>query len=129
MAKNFRELLERMSPESRARAEAKAQAMLAEMALDELREARKLTQVQLADLLQVGQPAIAKLEKRTDMYLSTLRDAIKAMGGDLEIRAVFPDRIIRINQLKDLKPAEVARSRPRRSATPASPVHAQVRAK
>jgi transcriptional regulator with XRE-family HTH domain len=115
MARNFRELLERMSPESRARAEAKAQAMLAEMALDELREARKLTQVQLADLLQVGQPAIAKLEKRADMYLSTLRGVIKAMGGDLEIRAVFPDRVIRINQLKDLKPAEVARSRSRRT--------------
>lgn len=103
-----------MSPESRARAEAKAQAMLAEMALDELREARMLTQEKLAELLHVGQPAIAKLEKRTDMYLSTLRGAIKAMGGELEIRAVFPDRVVRINQLKDLKPVKPASIRSRR---------------
>jgi predicted transcriptional regulator len=90
--------------------------MLAEMALDELREARMLTQEKLAELLHVGQPAIAKLEKRTDMYLSTLRGVIKAMGGELEIRAAFPDRVVRINQLKDLNPAKVASARPRRSS-------------
>ena len=61
------------------------------MPLEELRAARQLTQQQLAKLLKKDQSAISKLERRTDMYLSTLREFVKAMGGDLEIRAVFPD--------------------------------------
>ncbi len=96
-----------MPARARAEVKARAQKMLAEMALDELREARKLTQQQLATRFKVGQPAIAKLEKRTDMYLSTLRGVIQAMGGDLEIRAVFSDGDVRINQLKDLKRVKV----------------------
>jgi len=103
MARKFSELAARMPARARAEAKAKTRAMLAEMALDELREARKLTQEQLAERFKVGQPAIAKLEKRTDMYLSTLRGVIQAMGGELEIRAVFSDGDVRINQLKDLK--------------------------
>jgi transcriptional regulator with XRE-family HTH domain len=106
MAKKFAELRQKMSPESRERAKVKTATMLAEMTLDELREARRLTQEQLATLFHVGQPAIAKMEKRTDMYLSTLRGIIKAMGGELEIRAVFPDGDIRINQFKDIQPVE-----------------------
>jgi predicted transcriptional regulator len=77
--------------------------MIREMALDELREARQLTQQQLADQLNVRQPAIAKMERRADMYLSTLRSVIKAMGGELDIRAVFPDGAVRIKRLKELK--------------------------
>jgi len=81
MAKKFRDLRARMSPEAQARAQRKAEAMLAEMPLAELRIARQLSQEQLASMLNVGQPAIAKLEKRTDMYISTLRRFIEAMGG------------------------------------------------
>ncbi|HEV2697127.1 MAG TPA: XRE family transcriptional regulator [Terriglobales bacterium] len=92
-----------MSPESRVRAEAKAARLNYEMALDELREARKLTQEQLAEQLNVRQPAIARMERRTDMYVSTLRGVIKAMGGELGIRAIFPDGIVRINQFKQLR--------------------------
>jgi transcriptional regulator with XRE-family HTH domain len=103
MARKFQELREKMSTESQERARAKTQELLAEMALDELREARKLTQEQLAELFHVGQPAIAKMEKRADMYISTLRGVIKAMGGDLEIRAVFPDGNVRITQFNELK--------------------------
>jgi transcriptional regulator with XRE-family HTH domain len=103
MAKKFQELRERMSPASRERARAKTQQLLAEMALNELREARKLTQEQLAELFHVKQPAIAKMEKRADMYISTLRGVIKAMGGELEIRAVFPDGDVRISQFNELK--------------------------
>lgn len=106
MAKKFNELRKKMSPESRERARVKTRAMLADMALDELREARKLTQEQLATLFNVGQPAIAKMEKRTDMYLSTLRGIIKAMGGELEIRAIFPDGDVRIKQFRDIQPVE-----------------------
>ncbi len=73
--------------------------------MNELRAARKLTQEQLADLLEIDQAAVSKLEHRTDMYLSTLRRLIKAMGGDLEIRARFPDGEIRIKQFRDLNAA------------------------
>ncbi len=65
--------------------------------------ARNLTQEHLANLLHVNQSAISKLERRTDMYLSTLRDMIKAMGGNLEIRAVFPEGQVQINQFGKLR--------------------------
>ncbi|MGB7437365.1 MAG: XRE family transcriptional regulator [Candidatus Acidiferrum sp.] len=103
MARKFADIEHKMSPQQLEIAKAKTQAMIADMTLDELREARRLTQEQLATLFHVGQPAIAKMEKRTDMYLSTLRGIIRAMGGELEIRAVFPDGDIRINQFVDIK--------------------------
>lgn len=103
MAKNFKELQAKMSPESRTRSQEKARRMVRDMALNELREARQLTQQQLAEQLGVRQPAIAKIERRTDMYLSTLRGVIKAMGGELDIRAVFPDGTVKIRQLKELR--------------------------
>ena len=103
MAKKFSELRARMSPQSRARAEVKAQAMLAEMPLNELRQARGLSQKMLAELLHVQQPAIAKLEKRTDMYLSTLRSHIEAMGGELDVIARFPDGAVKIGNFSDLE--------------------------
>jgi transcriptional regulator with XRE-family HTH domain len=111
MARKFKELFQQMPARVQADVKARARKMLAEMALDELREARKLTQEQLAKRFKVGQPAIAKLEKRADMYLSTLRGVIQAMGGELEIRAVFSDGDVRINQLKDLRRARVGARR------------------
>lgn len=106
MAKKFAQLRSRMSPESQARAEAKARVMLAEMPLNELRQARGLSQKMLADVLNVQQPSIAKMEKRTDMYLSTLRSHIEAMGGELEVVARFPDGAVKISNFSDLgKPA------------------------
>lgn len=50
----------------------------------------------LAEVLHIQQPAVAKLEKRTDMYLSTLRSHIEAMGGELEVVARFPDGAVKI---------------------------------
>lgn len=90
MARNFRELQEKMSPESRARSEARTQALLKELPLSELREAQNLTQVELAKRLNIGQDAVSKLEHRADMYLSTLSDFIRAAGGSLELTARFP---------------------------------------
>ncbi len=110
MAKNFRQLQAKMSPKARRRSEAKANRMIREMALDELRVARQLTQEQLAAQLKVRQPAIAKLERRADMYLSTLRSVIKAMGGELDVRAVFPDGSVRIKKLKELRKREPRRA-------------------
>jgi len=102
MARKFSELRSRMSPESRARAEARALAMLNEMPLAELRRARGLSQKALAELLDVQQPSIARLEKRTDMYLSTLRSHIEAMGGRLEVIARFPEGAVKIGNFADI---------------------------
>ncbi|AOE87498.1 helix-turn-helix domain-containing protein [Pseudomonas sp. MOB-449] len=102
MAKKFDALREKMSPEARARVEARAQEMLAEMPLNELRQARGLSQKMLSEVLHVQQPAIAKMEKRTDMYISTLRSHIEAMGGQLEVIARFPDGAVKISNFADL---------------------------
>lgn len=76
--------------------------MLAEMALTELRKARGLSQKELAAALHVQQPSIAKIERRTDMYISTLRAHIEAMGGELEVIARFPEGSVRIRNFADL---------------------------
>jgi len=105
MAKNFRILRERMSPESRERARALAAKYRAEMPLNELREALNITQEHLACVLKVKQAAVSKMERRTDMYVSTLHHIIKAMGGELKITANFPDGSVEINQFRDAKKA------------------------
>ena len=68
MAKKFSDLRAQMKPEALVRADAVAKTMLAEMPLNELRQARGLSQKMLAEVLHVQQPSIAKIEKRTDMY-------------------------------------------------------------
>ena len=103
MAKNFKELQAKMSPAARSRSEAKAERMIREMALDELRTALDLTQEQLAEVLHVRQAAISKVERRSDMFISTLRKIIEAMGGELEIRAILPGGVVRINQFGELR--------------------------
>ncbi len=102
MAKKFAELRAKMAPESQVRIEAKAQELLAEMPLNELRQARGLSQKVLAEVLHVQQPSIAKLEKRTDMYISTLRSHIEAMGGQLEVIARFPDGAVKISNFAEI---------------------------
>ena len=102
MAKKFSNLRAKMKPDARERANSMAQSMLAEMPLNELRQARGLSQKMLAEVLHVHQPAIAKIEKRTDMYLSTLRSHIEAMGGELDIVARFPDGSVKISNFSDL---------------------------
>ena len=100
--KSFRELSGSLGPERRARVEANKDALRKEMRLAELRAARQLTQETISKLLDVGQPSVAKLEKRTDMYVSTLRSYITATGGELEIIAHYPDGDVRIQNFADL---------------------------
>lgn len=90
------ELKTKMSAEAQEKAAALTQRLMAEMPLEQLRAARQLTQTNLAQVLGVNQSAVSKLEKRTDMYLSTLRSYIEAMGGKLDIQAVFPEGSVRI---------------------------------
>ena len=102
MAKNFRELEAKMSPRARARSDAKAQKMIEEMALNELRQAMGMTQERLAKALRINQAGVSKIESRSDIFVSTLRKAIEAMGGQLEIRAKFPAGEVRIRQFGKL---------------------------
>ncbi|MGA9069517.1 MAG: XRE family transcriptional regulator [Terracidiphilus sp.] len=72
------------------------------MPLNQLRNARAMTQTRLAELLEMDQGNVSRLEQRTDMYLSTLRSYIEAMGGVLEIRALFPEGDVRIDLMNKL---------------------------
>ncbi len=99
MARKFSELTRRMSAKDRAEIKARSAKLLAELPLEQLRSARSLTQTNMAQALGVNQSAVSKIEKRTDMYLSTLRSYVEAMGGSLEIRAVFPDGSVRVDVL------------------------------
>lgn len=110
MAKKFSKLRAGMSAEAQAKSKVKAQAMLQDMPLQELRLARGLSQKTLAEVLHVQQPAVAKMEKRTDMYLSTLRNHIRAMGGELDIIARFPDGEVRIQNFAESVDEKVANS-------------------
>jgi transcriptional regulator with XRE-family HTH domain len=98
MAKKFNQLREQMSPESRAKAERLFQEALESMPLHELRKAQGLTQTELAATLNVKQASISKIERQTDLYVSTLRRFVAACGGKLQITAVFPSGPIAIEQ-------------------------------
>ena len=97
--RNFRELEAKMTPEQIAERDQHVKEMLAEMPLNRLRNARNLTQEHLAGILRKDQSAISQMERRSDMYVRTLADFIKAMGGELEIQANFPEGSIRITGL------------------------------
>ena len=100
MARKFKELEARMSPEAIRTSDTTHRRLKESMALEELRDALRMTQQELAQSLNVDQSAVSKLEHRTDVYVSTLRRCIAAMGGQLEIRAVFPAGTVRINQFE-----------------------------
>jgi len=80
-----------MDPASRSDNKQLVREEIQRMALEELRSARQLTQADMAEMLEVPQSSISRIERRADMYLSTLRNYIQAMGGMLQIQAVFPD--------------------------------------
>lgn len=113
MAKKWEILQAKMTPERRAANRRAAEQLLASMPLDELRNARNITQTHLAQLLNITQASVSKMEKRTDMYVSTLRSFIQAMGGELEIKAVFPEGSVVIDQFSNLSnsPGEILEKR------------------
>jgi DNA-binding XRE family transcriptional regulator len=107
MTRAFSELTKDFSPERRERIEQRKEQLRQDMTLAELRKAFSLTQDTLAKNLNVKQAEISKIENRADMLMSTLRNFIQAMGGELEVRAVFQDRAIEISTFSSLsgKPA------------------------
>ena len=95
----FSELTKAFTPARRARIAAKAAALREEMTLDEIRRARALSQEEVAAALDVGQPAVAKLERRRDMRVSNLRRYEEALGGTLEITARFSEESVPIREV------------------------------
>jgi transcriptional regulator len=102
MNKSFKQLKKKMSPKAQRAVKAKATKLLSEMPLQELRQALQFSQEHLAKILATKQANISRIERRTDMYISTLRTYIEAMGGELDIVAKFPEGEIHINQFKDI---------------------------
>jgi DNA-binding XRE family transcriptional regulator len=100
--RKFRELIEAMPPDRQRRIEKRFQDSLVAMPLDQLRKAQEMTQLELAGILGVNQGEVSKIEHRSDICVSTLADYVEALGGRLEIRAVFKDREIRITQFEKL---------------------------
>ena len=100
--RDFRELLTAMPADRQRRIEKRFQKSLAAMPLDQLRKAQEMTQLQLTEILGVNQGEVSKIERRSDICVSTLAEYIEAMGGRLEIRAVFEHREVRITQFEEL---------------------------
>ena len=93
MPTNVNDIIEQLSSAQRRKVEARAAQLIAEeMTLRELRHARKLTQVRMAKTLGITQDSVSRLEKRSDLLLSTLRKTVQAMGGNLSLVVEFPDR-------------------------------------
>jgi DNA-binding XRE family transcriptional regulator len=90
MAHKWDNLRRRMSPQARARVDARVRETLAAMPLAEIRKAIGMTQVELAASLDVAQSSVSKIENAADMYLTTLRKYVRALGGELHLTAVFP---------------------------------------
>jgi DNA-binding XRE family transcriptional regulator len=85
-------ILNEMSEERRADIYQRAEEIREELNLRELRRLRKLTQARLSKKLKIGQEGVSRIEKRSDLYLSTLRSYLKGVGGELTLMVKFPDR-------------------------------------
>lgn len=93
MATTLKAMMDRLPAERRERVKARAEELIAEeLTLRDLRKAHDLTQERMAELLDIGQDSVSRLEQRSDLLLSTLRSYVNAMGGSLELIARFPDR-------------------------------------
>lgn len=93
MPVNVNDIIAKLSPAQRKKVESRAAELITEeMTLRQLRKARKLTQVRMAKALGISQDGVSRLEKRSDLLLSTLRKTVEAMGGSLSLVAEFPDR-------------------------------------
>ena len=93
MARNVNDIIKKLSAAQRKKVETRAAQLIAEeMTLREVRKARKLTQQKIAKSLRIGQEGVSKIEKRSDLLISTLRGYVEAMGGHLSLVAEFPNQ-------------------------------------
>jgi DNA-binding transcriptional regulator YiaG len=101
--KKFRELRNELPDGVRHKLDREKQKAIEELPINRLRESRHLTQEQFAQILGMAQPNVSRLERQTDMHLSTLEHIVKAMGGELDIRASFPDgEVVRLSRTVDI---------------------------
>ena len=100
MTRKWSDLNHKATPEQLAAAR---RALQEELTLSELRKAREFTQTQLASALEVKQPAVSKIERQTDLYVSTMRSYVEALGGRLELVAVFDDGAVPIRAFEELE--------------------------
>lgn len=101
MAKPFKNLRAKMSPEAKKRSDEIFAELQREVRLTELRSALGVSQEELAQLMKKKQAAISRFERRSDMHISTLREFIAALGGRLQVIASFPDGSYHISQFED----------------------------
>jgi len=114
MTVSLEQMLAEESEESRERIYRLAQEIRDEINLRELRRLRKLTQARLSKKLKIGQEGVSRIEKRTDLYLSTLRSYVEAVGGKLNLIVEFPDRTaVTLAGFGDAKPAKKKENRPK----------------
>jgi DNA-binding XRE family transcriptional regulator len=102
MTHNWRDIRRKLSQQQEEETRQYVKSVVEAVSLNQLREARSLTQANLASILGINQGSVSKMEKRTDMYISTLRSFIQAMGGQLQIRAVFPEGEVQIEQFESV---------------------------
>ncbi len=114
--RTLNDVIGKLPPARRQKVEARAQELIAEeLTLQDLRKAQKLTQQQMAKALNISQDSISRLEKRSDMMLSTMRSYIEAMGGSLELVVSFPKRgSVIIKSIEDVAPAPKKSAKRRR---------------
>jgi len=113
MSTKWNNLKHKASPEVRARLRREAHAELQRLGFGKLRQARQQTQVAVAEKLRVGQGSVSRIEKQSDFLLSTLKEYVGALGGQLELRAIFPDGDFVIESLGTEKPARKRRTKAR----------------
>lgn len=89
----LKDIMDKLPPDRRKKIEERAQELIAEeLTLRDLRKARKQTQERVAEKLGINQENVSRLERRSDLLISTLSDYVEAMGGKLCLVAEFPDR-------------------------------------
>jgi transcriptional regulator with XRE-family HTH domain len=108
MPRNVNDIIRKLTPTQRKKVEARAAQLIAEeMTLRQLRQACRLTQQKVAKSLRIGQEGVSKIERRSDLLISTLREYVQAMGGELSLVVEFPDRepviLSGIRELQDSK--------------------------
>jgi transcriptional regulator with XRE-family HTH domain len=128
MTVSLEKILEALPNERRRRIEQRAAELIAEeLTLREMRRLRKLTQARLSKKLKIGQEGVSRIEKRTDLYLSTLRNYVEGLGGKLSLIVEFPDREpVILSGLGEVREAPV-RSPQRTERQPKRPARSKAR--
>ena len=104
MVRTLKEVLDALPPKRRAEIDRRFEELVNEVeSLRELRRISGMSQARIAETLKISQPAVSKIEKQTDMYLSTLRSYVEAMGGELDIVVRLPNRgPVKVKSLEDV---------------------------